>query len=418
MEEKRLGVYIHIPFCASKCAYCDFYSLAGNDELMDEYQAALETHIRDSAEMMSSYYVDSVYFGGGTPSFFGAERICSILDTLKSSAQVLRSAEITVECNPDSVTKRALKMLRSAGVNRLSIGMQSANPEILKLIGRRHTYKQVKLAMKCAREAGFENVSLDVIYGLPSQTKSDWADTLNKCMALKPEHISCYGLKLEEGTPLCMQYADSPIMPSDDEQADMYLYALETLESYGFPQYEISNFALPGHESRHNLKYWDMEDYAGFGCAAHSYVNGLRYSFVRDIHAYINGIVSETDIIDEYEKIERFDRAAEYIMLAMRRKSGISKEEYRAVYRGNFAPLEVKLQEFRRKGWVEQEGDRWHFTGTGFLLSNLLIGALLEAQAEERSTEVAPWMKETFEQVVEPTELPPGDDVFLRSRSV
>ena len=270
-------------------------------------------------------------------------------------------------------------------------------------------------AVMMAHQAGFENISLDVIYGLPSQTKSDWADTLNKALSLKPEHISCYGLKLEEGTPLCIQYADSPIMPSDDEQADMYLYAVETLERYGYPQYEISNFAFPGHESRHNLKYWDLEDYAGFGCAAHSYVNGLRYSFVRDIRAYIDGIVSETDIIDEYEKIERFDRAAEYIMLAMRRRSGISKEEYRSVYRGNFAPLEVKLQEFQRKGWAEQEGDRWHFTGTGFLLSNLLIGALLEVQAEERSTEVAPWMKETFEQVVEPTELPPGDDVFLRS---
>ena len=200
--DKKLGVYIHIPFCASKCGYCDCYSLAGCDNMMGKYENAVIEHIQESASQLSHYYIDTVYFGGGTPSYFGASRICHIFDALKRSGQVLKAAEVTVEVNPDSVTRRDLGMLRRAGVNRLSMGAQSANPEILKIIGRRHNWKQVEKAMKAARSAGFDNVSLDLIYGLPSQTKGDWAETLTKALALRPEHLSCYGLKLEEGTPL------------------------------------------------------------------------------------------------------------------------------------------------------------------------------------------------------------------------
>ena len=288
--DKHLGLYIHIPFCASKCRYCDFYSQPGTGGTMNKYTRALNLHIAESSEMMAPYYVDTVYFGGGTPSYFGARRICEVLNTIKRSSKLLKSAEITVEVNPDSITKHDMLLLKKEGVNRLSIGVQSANDDILKLIGRRHNFKQAVKTFKNARAVGFADISIDIIYGLPSQSRNDWADTLSRAMALRPDHISCYGLKLEESTPMWRD-RDSAIMPTDDDQADMYLYAVETLERYGYNQYEISNFCLEGHESRHNLKYWRLEDYAGFGPAAHSCIDGLRYSYVRSLKQYIDGVL-------------------------------------------------------------------------------------------------------------------------------
>ena len=389
-----LGVYIHIPFCASKCSYCDFYSLAGQDSKMDKYLAALLRHIEESAPQMAPYFIDTLYFGGGTPSFFGAKRICEIFNTLKRSAKVLKNAEVTVEMNPDSVTREELRLLRSEGVNRISLGVQSANDDILRLIGRRHNFKQAEQAVKAIRLEGFENLSLDLIYGLPSQTKSDWADTLSKCIALRPQHFSCYGLKLEDGTPIC-KYRASEFLPDDDAQADMYLYMADILEHYGYPQYEISNFSPPGRESKHNLKYWRLDDYMGFGPGAHSFVDGVRYSFVRDLDKYIEGIFGSADILDEYEKSDRLDRAAEYIMLNMRTVRGISKDEYTAVYRSGFDKIEFLLSEYEKKGWSVRTGDRWHFTSSGFLLSNILIGTLLEAQSQAKMS-ANPWITETL----------------------
>ena len=230
----RLGIYIHIPFCASKCSYCDFYSLQNCDYLMPEYQQALLEHIKESSGSIRNYEVDSIYFGGGTPSFYGADRIADILDELKLNGNVRLDSEITVECNPDSISPTALKLLRQEGVNRLSIGVQATDNSLLKLIGRRHNFQQAQKAYQDARNAGFDNISLDLMYGLPSQTKNDWADTLAKIVEMHPEHISCYGLKLEPGTPMYRNYYGSAILPSDDEQADMYSYAAEMLERYGY----------------------------------------------------------------------------------------------------------------------------------------------------------------------------------------
>ncbi len=407
--DKKLGVYIHIPFCASKCGYCDFYSLAGCEKQMPKYHAALIDHIKESSAQLQSYFIDTVYFGGGTPSFYGARRLCEIFNALKCYGLVYKTAEVTVEVNPDSIKKRDMSILLEEGFNRLSIGAQSANDDILKIIGRRHNWLQVEKAVANARAAGFKNISLDLIYGLPSQTKADWADTLNKAIALKPEHISCYGLKLEEGTPL-YDYKNSPFLPTDDEQADMYLYTVETLERYGYHQYEISNFAQKGYESKHNLKYWQLKDYVGFGPGAHSCVNGIRYSYVRELGKYISGIQNEDTIIDEYEKIGLLDGATEYLMLGMRTVRGISKKEYYNIYRSNFEPLEELLREYVRKGWAVEEKGRWHFTPSGFLLSNLLIGLMLERQGEYKLSG-NPWV-DTMDMFIEKTELPEGDEVF------
>ena len=256
-----LGIYIHIPFCASKCGYCDFYSSAACEKEMPRYQRALLAHIEETLDTLPPQLIDTVYFGGGTPSYYGARRIIELLDQIKSTGRLLRDAEITMEANPDSMRPKDLRALRRAGVNRLSIGMQSANNDILKLIGRRHNFKQVQLAVKAARAAGFDNISLDLIYGLPSQTRSDWEETVMRALQLHPEHISGYGLKLEPGTPMAKDYEGSPLVPDEDTQADMYLAMVETLRQYGYKQYEISNFCIDGYESRHNLKYWRLDDY-------------------------------------------------------------------------------------------------------------------------------------------------------------
>ena len=409
---KTLGIYIHIPFCASKCGYCDFYSLAGCDRLMPKYHNALLQHIRESGPQLREYYTDTVYFGGGTPSYYGARRICDIFNALKRSALVYKSSEVTVEVNPDSVRYHDLAALREEGVNRLSIGAQSANDDLLRLIGRRHSWQQVRKAVKNARDAGFANVSLDLIYGLPSQSREDWADTLCRALELQPEHLSCYGLKLEEGTPM-YHYRDSELLPDDDMQADMYLYTCETLERFGFQQYEISNFARPGFASKHNMKYWLLRDYMGFGPGAASSVGGLRYSFVKDLQKYITGVQGGGAVVDEYEQIGALDRAAEYLMLGMRTVRGISPKEYHRIYRSDFAPLQELLEEYARKGWAVCEKGRWHFTPSGFLLSNLLIRMMLDKQGEYKLSG-NPWV-DSMDIFMEQTELPAGEEVFYHS---
>ena len=391
MTKPRLGIYIHIPFCASKCSYCDFYSLAGCEHLMPDYHRALIAHLAESARGIRNYEVDSVYFGGGTPSYYGAEHLMEIFDVLKRNGNVRLDAEVTVECNPDSMTYKDLKLLRSEGVTRLSVGVQATNNDLLKLIGRRHSFQQAELAFSAARKAGFDNISLDLIYGLPSQTKSDWAESLARIVEMHPEHISCYGLKLEEGTPMYREYKDSPVLPSEDEQADMYSYAAEMLERYGYKQYEISNFCAPGFESLHNLKYWNLDDYMGFGPGAHSCVGNLRYSFVKDLKRYISGVEKKVSIIDEYQQVDPMERSVEYLMLAMRTNRGISEEDYRVRTQSDWKPILHALLAFQEKGWAEKTGDRWHFTVPGFLISNTLIGILLEAQASGRADSV-PWM--------------------------
>ena len=411
--EKRLGIYIHIPFCASKCGYCDFYSLAGCEKRMPEYEEALISHIRESEHNMAPYEIDTVYFGGGTPSYFGAKRICDIFRAIKDLGRVRRDSEVTMEANPDSIRPAELKMLRKEGVNRLSVGMQSANSDILKMIGRRHNFKQVEMAVKNAREAGFDNLSLDLIYGLPSQSKADWADTLAKAIALKPEHLSCYGLKLEEGTPMHREYSGSPLIPDDDAQADMYLYAIEFLERYGYKQYEVSNFAIPGYESRHNLKYWRLGDYMGFGPGAASCVGNMRYSYVRDLSAYIAGVSGDNSIVEENERITPMERASEYLMLGMRTARGVTADEYRAIYLSEWKPIEELLEVFAARGWAAENQGRWAFTPSGFLVSNQLIGALLEVQAGEKVL-TNPWMQAAFEKQ-EKQELPPDDEQIFRS---
>ena len=380
-DKTPLGIYIHVPFCRSKCQYCDFYSLTTkDDQLLDGYLDAICTHIKETGALAPGYQVDTVYFGGGTPSFFGADGMATILTAIRRSFDVSNDAEITFEANPDSVSDKLLRRLRGEGFNRVSLGIQCDDDEILKKIGRPHNYAQAVTAVQRIRKAGFKNLSLDLIYGLPGQTLYAWEQTLQHVLTLAPEHISCYGLKVEEGTPL-YDYKDYCKLPDDDTQADMYLAAVEILKQRGYKQYEISNFCRKGQYSRHNMKYWSGGEYLGFGPAASSDFAGKRFTTVRDLRGYISGIKTGGQVQEDVQDIPRRERAGEYLMLHLRTVSGICREEYEKRYLLPFDPIQRYLEQCRSRGQaVHTENDHWHLTAEGFLLSNSIISDLLMIQ--------------------------------------
>ena len=387
LNKTPLGIYIHVPFCRSKCNYCDFYSMPCKDDaLMDSYLDAVCAHIKEAGALAPGYRVDTIYFGGGTPSYFGGDAIAIIMTAIRRNFDVATDAEITFECNPDSVTDKLLHRMRAEGFNRVSMGVQDDHDDMLKKLGRPHTYAQSVAAFQRIRKAGFRNVSLDLMYGLPGQTLQDWRDTLENVLKMNPEHFSCYGLKIEEGTPL-YEIKDVINIPDDDTQADMYLAAVDMLRERGFRQYEISNFARKGLYSRHNFKYWTGGEYLGFGPSASSDFAGKRFTIVSDLQAYINGIRTGGDIMAEMEEIPLRERAGEYIMLRLRTSAGLSPEEYQRTFMLPFEPLEAKLEKLRAYGRAEQSSDgRWSLTPKGYLVSNDIISELLIAQDEAGST--------------------------------
>ena len=381
LNKTPLGLYIHVPFCRSKCQYCDFYSLAcKDDKLMDGYLDAVCAHLKEAGALAPNYKVDTIYFGGGTPSFFGADGIATILATIRRNFDVDNAAEITLECNPDSVNDRMLHRMRAEGVNRISLGIQSDDDEMLKKLGRPHNYAQAVSAYQRIRKAGFKNVSVDLMYGLPGQTLRMWQETLDHVLRLLPEHISCYGLKVEEGTPL-YEYRDAANLPDDDLQADMYLAAVEMLRSRGYRHYEISNFARKGLYSRHNMKYWTGGQYLGFGPSASSDFAGKRFVLSRDLQSYITGIRSGGEVMEDVQEIPLRERAGEYLMLRLRTHQGIASDEYERKFLLPFAPLQEVLGRYSSLGYtdVNDEG-RWHLTAKGYLISNTIISELLLAQ--------------------------------------
>lgn len=377
---QNLGLYIHIPFCRSKCDYCDFYSLAGQEDLMPEYQKALLSHIAECAQLAKKNVVNSIYIGGGTPSWYGAERVKELLSAIGKHFKIARDAEITMEANPDSVNLKDLRKLRRAGVNRISMGMQSACDEELQCIHRPHTARQVADAVAAVRKAKIKNLNLDLIYGLPGQTEESWHNSVEQALALEPEHLSCYGLMVEEGTPLARRVEEGLELPDDDTQAALYLWTVERLAQAGYPQYEVSNFSKSGRQSRHNLKYWMSMPYMGIGAAAHSDFGGCRYSYVPSVEGYIRGVLKGDQLLDSSDQIPERERGSEYLMLRLRTTHGVEEWEYRRTYYMNFDPIAARLAEYEQHGWATQTEGRWHFTPEGFLLSNRLIGELLELQ--------------------------------------
>ena len=376
-----LGIYIHVPFCRSKCHYCDFYSLAGQDEFLQEsYMRAVCAHIREAGRQAPNHRVDTVYFGGGTPTMLGADALATILSAIRKSFLLDPNAEITFEANPDSVDLKLLRRLRNEGFNRVSMGIQCDDNRILSMLGRPHTFEDAMDAVAKIRKAGFRNLSVDLMYGLPGQTLLSWRKTLQNVVKLHPDHISCYGLKLEEGTPL-YEHQHNYEMADDDTQADMYLSAVQILRDKGFRQYEISNFCRKGQLSRHNMKYWSGGEYLGFGPDASSDFGGQRFSIIRDLGAYIEGIQTGGSVLQDVQTIPERERAGEYLMMRLRTVSGIDPQEYERRFLLPFGPLEAALINFKDQGLAAKTFDgRWHLTPNGFLLSNTVISDLLLIQ--------------------------------------
>lgn len=385
LNKTPLGIYVHIPFCRSKCRYCDFYSMpCREDALMDRFLDAICDHIKEAGALAPNYRVDTIYFGGGTPSYFGADALAIILTAIRRYFDVANDAEITFEANPDSVSERLLHRLRAEGFNRVSLGIQSDDDEMLKKLGRPHTYQQACTAFDRIRREGFRNVSVDLMYGLPGQTLQAWQETLNHVLTLGPAHVSCYALKIEENTPF-WDVKDQLQLPDDDLQADMYLSAVDILWDRGFRQYEVSNFARKNMISKHNMKYWTGGEYLGFGPSASSDFAGKRFTMVHDLESYIEGIRHGGNVMEDVQQIPLRERAGEYVMLRLRTNVGINRDEYERRFLLPFDPLETVLKTARdRMLATTTDNGSWILTARGMLVSNDIMSDLLLAQDESR----------------------------------
>ena len=363
-DTKTAGLYVHIPFCAGKCVYCDFYSMRAGEETKEKYFEKICGDIKKSP-----YVFDTVYIGGGTPSQLGAERLSAVAECARKTPD----AEVTAECNPSDTGREEIPfdfgLLRASGVNRISMGLQSADDGERRLLGRRSGRDEVSRAVERASRAGIENISLDLMLGIPSQTPESLERSLEFCVNSGAKHISAYMLKVEPGTFLA-EHPERFSLPDDDSTADMYLQTADYLTSKGFVHYEISNFALPGYESRHNLKYWQGGDYLGLGPAAHSMIDGRRFYYERDIEKYLDSCPP----VYEGEG----GGPAEYIMLSLRLSQGISFEEAEKKYgiktEGEFRD---KCAGFARAGLGECDSLGFRLNSKGFLVSSSVISSLL-----------------------------------------
>ncbi len=370
-----LGVYIHIPFCKSKCPYCDFCSYPHPaSETVTAYVTRLIEAIRTEAAKISSRPVDTVYFGGGTPTLLSPTDAERLLDAVFTHFSVLPDAEVTLECNPGTADLSLLSRWRQGGANRLSMGAQSAHANELKALGRMHTWEDVCRTVQHARDAGFDNINLDFMMGIPQQTKDSLPATLQKAVSLSPTHLSAYCLILEEGTPFGRLGAAALGIPDDDGMADLYEAAAAYLAAHGYEQYEISNFALPDKRSRHNLHTWQGREYLGIGIAAHGYLNGIRYANRRDLAAFLNG----DSILEEQFIISPEEAAEEAVMLGLRLSDGIDTAVI-TQKTGMFFPTRFfdLCDRMEKEGLLTRRGTQISLTRHGFLLSNQIIGALI-----------------------------------------
>ena len=368
-DKKPLGLYLHIPFCQRKCAYCDFYSAFYGEEQLNSYTKGLISQIKAWGGRLCRPLVDTVYFGGGTPSLLG-ERIIPIIGAVKEAFAVSDGAEITLEINPAGNSDNILSAAKKAGVNRLSVGAQSGNNEILSLLGRTHKAEDTLNTVKAARTMGFDNISLDLMIGLPDSDLSTLKADLDFVLSAEPDHISAYILKTEKNT-LFYKKRDSLNLPDEDETAEQYLYMCRYLEEKGFSHYEISNFAKEGNEGKHNLKYWHCEEYLGIGPSAHSFLDGERFYYPRDSRAFLRGEppVSDGDGGNEEE----------YIMLALRLKEGLCFKEYRERFGKDLNDsIKKAALPLYNAGLLNVNDDSISLTDRGMLLSNSIITNLLE----------------------------------------
>lgn len=371
---KKLGIYIHIPFCVKKCGYCDFYSVKWDEESENKYIHSAINEIKSYNELSSKYVVDSIYIGGGTPSIINPKNLEKIISTIRCLFTVEENSEISMEANPNSLWEN-IKTYGEIGINRLSIGIQSLNDNILKRIGRIHNSKEALQAIDRAISFGFENINADVMFNIPGQTVDDINDTISKLVTKQIRHISFYSLKLEEGTPMYLLKKNKKIvMPEEDLEREMYYAGRNIMEKHGLMQYEISNFSVKGYECRHNLKYWKQEEYIGIGPSAHSFLGNVRFSNPSDLTEYItsgeNGVFERNTL----EEMDVNDIIFEYIMLRLRLTEGLKFADFKNKFSIDFKEAyKEQIKHLTENNLIESDGDAIRLTKRGMDLSNYVF---------------------------------------------
>lgn len=401
------GIYIHIPFCVRKCLYCDFVSGVGSKEKMESYQNAL---LKEIESTVINETVDSVFFGGGTPSVYPVEYIEEIMTLLYKNFNIIGNsmignipdranavnnlAEITIECNPGTLDTDKLYRYKKAGINRLSIGLQSASDDELKILGRIHTYKEFEHSFIMAREAGFANINIDIMSAIPNQSLSSYKNTLKKVINLNPEHISAYSLIIEEGTDFYSKYGEGKKgeseLPDEDTDREMYHFTKEFLRENGYERYEISNYAKEGKECRHNLKYWSRDNYYGFGISASSLKDNVRYTNINDIDKYINVMECidksadvETDMLNEFiresqEEIDINEQMEEFMFLGLRKIKGVSVKEFENLFKKDIHSIYGNiLKKMCNNELMEYKYEYYRLTDRGIDVSNMVLAEFL-----------------------------------------
>jgi len=373
--KKEYALYIHIPFCARKCNYCDFISYAGIEHLIPEYLEALSREINFYAENLKKPQLKTVYFGGGTPSLLDTKEIRHILDHIRAGFKISQSPETTMEVNPGTLNFMKLVKLNKMGINRLSIGAQSFNDELLKTLGRIHSAAEIRNTFQAARYAGFDNVNLDLIFALPNQSVEDWEKTLKEATALRPDHISTYNLIIEEGTPFYEARA-SLLIPSEEEECQMFELAIDFLTHAGFIHYEISNFAKPGKRCQNNLTYWDNEEYIGVGTGATSYIDGRRYSNTKKVDTYIKLWKDEDmgkNLLQEHKNFKRKikQEVSDAVFLGLRKLDGIDANEILSRYGLDVFDLyKNEVKDLAERELIQIDNSRIKLSKRGLFLAN------------------------------------------------
>lgn len=361
------GLYIHIPFCKKKCKYCDFISYTGKEDIFDEYIARLT----NEAKEYKGTKINTVFIGGGTPSLLSCNQLKNLTEMIKKTFILSDDCEFTIEANPKTLDSDKLKTLKSCGVNRISLGVQSFCDEELRAIGRIHDAKTAHNTVELIKKNGFNNFNLDIMLNLPNQTKESLLKTLKTAISLNPSHISCYSLILEENTPLFDEYESGIFQVTSDEyDRELYELAKDTLTKNGYEQYEISNFAKKGFKSRHNLKYWNCDEYIGLGVAAHSYLNGIRFYNTSEIHEYLN----ENYHTEEKTNLTNDDKISEYIIMRLRLTDGIPREEFKERFNIDFyESYKTLIDKFVDAGFMKYKDNSYKLTDKGFDISNSIM---------------------------------------------
>lgn len=368
----KTGLYIHVPFCSTKCNYCDFNSYAGRLDTAESYFDALKKEIELYYNTMRYNLIDTIFIGGGTPSCVNQKHINEVLNLCKIKFNISEACEISIESNPGTLDIEKLTSYQKSGINRISIGLQAYQNKLLKYLGRRHSTEDFIVSVELAKKAGFLNINADVIFGIPGQTMRDWAETLKVLVDLDITHISAYSLKIEEGTRFGDMLENGELIQVEDElDRNMYHYAIDYLKENGFIQYELSNFSKEGYECRHNLTYWKCVDYLGLGAGAHSLLEGERFSNKYTIEKYINAIEKGLKPVEERYQMEFSDRVAEYMFLGLRLNEGINNSEFKKLFgQDMFSMYEESFKELQQKKLIGICGERVSLTRLGLDLAN------------------------------------------------